>query len=477
MKNVSPSRPKVLGILPLAFINLALFGLVHNWSLIAEYGAVTFVFFLIAILVFFIPSAFVTAELASSFRHEGGVYTWIKEAFGPKAAFTISWLLWIQIIFWMPIPLMWVGYSWSLAFLPQWIINSFFHLMVSIVLLWGMTFFILRGVKWLKNLTVYGLIVGSFFPGILIIVLGFIWLKQGKAANVDFSFQHLSHAMGKFSNWILFPSILVIPLGIEISAFYSPEVTNPKKSFPKAILLSALIFIVFSALGAFAIAMFIPKVETLFFTTSLNAISSLFQSFHLSWFFPFFAILLSLDVLVSAINWLAALPRGLLRVAKQGDLPPGFRLVNARHMPSSIIILQGVLISFIISLYILFPNITTIYWILTSLTVIFHLIIYLFVFAAVIKLRYKKPEIERPFKIPGGHFGLWSISGLGFISCIVTIVLGFILPQRILGFNPINYFFLIGAGIIIICLVPRFIHLFKKPHWNIPDLEEVEEQD
>lgn len=477
MKKLLPSRPKVLGVLPLSFINLAIFGLLHNWSLIAQYGVATFVFFLIVILVFFIPSVCVTAELASSFRHEGGIYTWIQEAFGSKAAFTISWLLWIQIIVWTPIPLMWVGYSLSFAFIPAWLTNSFFHLMVSIILLWGMTFLVLQGVKWLKYLTAYGLLLGSFLPGILIIVLGFLWLAQGKAVTIDFSFTHFTQEMGKLSNWILFPSIFVIPLGIEISAFYSPEVPNPKKTFPRAIALSSLIFIVFSILGSLAIAMFIPKRETLFFETTLNAISTLFHSFHLSWFFPIFAVMICIDVLVSLTNWQAAPPRGLHRVAKQGDLPPSFRHINAHHMPSSIIVFQGVIISFIISLYILFPDITTIYWILVSLTIIFHLIIYLFLFAAVIKLRYKKPEIERPYKIPGGKFGLWSISGLGFLSCAVTLVLGFILPQRILDLDPLNYFLLIGVGIMVICLVPWFIHLFKKPQWNIPDVEGTEEKD
>lgn len=45
----------------------------------------------------------VSAELGSAFSQSGGgVYTWVKEAFGPRWGFTAIWLQWIQNVVWYP---------------------------------------------------------------------------------------------------------------------------------------------------------------------------------------------------------------------------------------------------------------------------------------------------------------------------------------------------------------------------------------
>lgn len=51
-------------------------------------------------VLFFIPQAFMCAELASTYQSDGGLYTWVREAFGTKYAFMVSWLNWTAKIFW-----------------------------------------------------------------------------------------------------------------------------------------------------------------------------------------------------------------------------------------------------------------------------------------------------------------------------------------------------------------------------------------
>ena len=50
----------------------------------AAMGVAWFSWWLITMTVFFIPYGFITAELGAAWPGEGGVYVWVREAFGPK---------------------------------------------------------------------------------------------------------------------------------------------------------------------------------------------------------------------------------------------------------------------------------------------------------------------------------------------------------------------------------------------------------
>ena len=96
-------------------------------------------------------------------------------------------------------------------------------------------------------------------------------------------------------------------------------------------------------------------------------------------------------------------------------------------------------------------------------------------FAAAIKLRYKKPNIARAYKIPFGNVGIWVTAGLGCIAGVFTLLIGFVPPGQLATGSTIFYLgFLIGA-VLIACLAPSVILRFKKPIWKIPLPHEKEE--
>ena len=456
-------------------INIAICGSINNWSIVSGMGLSTIVFFLIAIIIFLLPLSFVSAELTSTWHQEGGLYKWIKDAFGSKTAFIAIWLIFLQNLAWMPLPLMWIGYSWAFIFNVKWLNTPYYHLILSLLLIWTTAFLSLRGAKYLKHLSNYGVTLGTLVPGGILFVLGFVWFCLGKPIEISFSLSHLTTDLTKLSTWVFFPSLFFIFFGIEVSAFHSQEVKDPKRTFPKAIFFSAVIYSFIIFLSAIAIAFIIPIEKIRLFTATTLALSALFKFYHIDKLFPFFTFLIGIGIFTMFANWVSGPIRGLSKVAKQGDLPPAFRQTNKHNMPSTLIITQAVLLSVLATLFILFPNVNAVYWFLLSLTTIWYLIAYLLLFAAAIKLRYKYPHIERPFKIPGGSIGLWSICGLGFFSCLVALFFGFILPQKTLNLSILNYSLMIALGVIVICLIPWFILLFKKPSWNIGIPDEDEE--
>ncbi len=88
--------------------------------------------------------------------------------------------------------------------------------------------------------------------------------------------------------------------------------------------------------------------------------------------------------------------------------------------------------SSILSLVVIFmPTVSGAFWIMSALAAQLYLVMYLLMFAAAIKLRYTQPDVERPYKIPGGKFGMWLVSGIAFISCIFIMIFGFIPTQAV----------------------------------------------
>jgi amino acid transporter len=71
-----------LGVLSLAMINVAAIVSARNLPVMAEYGWSMLALFAISILVFLVPIAMVAAELGTAWCKEGGVFAWVKEAFG-----------------------------------------------------------------------------------------------------------------------------------------------------------------------------------------------------------------------------------------------------------------------------------------------------------------------------------------------------------------------------------------------------------
>ena len=82
--------------------------------MMAKEGLTMWFYIGFATLFFLIPGALVSAELGGMFnKDKGGVYTWVKEAFGAKWGFAAVWLQWIQNVVWYPVVLGFVAATLS----------------------------------------------------------------------------------------------------------------------------------------------------------------------------------------------------------------------------------------------------------------------------------------------------------------------------------------------------------------------------
>ena len=68
----------------------------------AAVGPSSLVIWLIGFLALFVPLAFTVFELSSRYPEEGGLYVWIRRAFGDYAGFLSGWMYWASNLTYFP---------------------------------------------------------------------------------------------------------------------------------------------------------------------------------------------------------------------------------------------------------------------------------------------------------------------------------------------------------------------------------------
>ena len=458
----------VLSVFTLAMINVAAVSSVRNWPTIAEYGFSSLFFFALAAICFFIPVSMVSAELATGWPRLGGVFAWVKEAFGHRIGFLAVWLLWVENVIYYPALLSFIAGTIAYIIDPSLSDHMGYMLALIIGIFWLTTLANLLGMKMSGWISTFGVIAGTFIPGGVIIGLGLFWYLSGHPIQISFTLSSFFPDFSSLKQLVFFAGVLIALGGLEMSAIHARDVKDPQRNYPKAILLSAILILGLYVLGVLAVALVIPQSDINLVAGSLQAFSVFVEAYGLQWMTPLMAGLLALGAFGGLSTWIVGPSRGLLGAAQSGDLPPVFRKVNRHGMPVPLLIVQAIIVTVISLVFLVMPTVSSAYWILNALVAQLYLLMYLLLFAAAIWLRYKRPHVERTYKVPGGIFGMWIVAGLGFLGSLFAFFVGFFPPAQIqMGSSLFYSLFLLGS-IILACLAPSLILLFQKPHWKKP---------
>ena len=243
--------------------------------MMAQEELTMFFYIFFATFLFLIPAALVAAELGSAFADRGGgVYTWVKEAFNRKMGFTAIFLQWIQNVVWYPTVL---GFAAAaIAYMigkPDLSQDGLFVGLFSIGMYWLATWLTFRGTSLISRITSQGFLLGTVLPGVVIIVMAVIWIIGGN----PIAFEHIPTDVSQVANVVaghvhprFFPhmtgmsdiaflaGILLLFAGVEVHAVHVQEMKEPKKQFPAAMFLAALISFGLFTLGSLAVAVVTP---------------------------------------------------------------------------------------------------------------------------------------------------------------------------------------------------------------------------
>jgi len=450
-----------LGIFTLAMLITGAIDSIRNLPATALFGSSLIFFFIFSAIVLLIPAALISAELSSTWTERGGIFYWVKMAFGEKLAFFAVWLQWISNLVWFPTILSFIAGTAAYLIDPALGQNKFFLVGVILTVFWGLTLFNLKGINSSAKFASICAIAGLIFPITLIILLAVIWIFLGKPLQIHFTssniFPNLTHA----ENWISLTAIMTAFLGMELATVHIKDVRDPQTTFPKALLISVILILSTMILGSLAIAIVLPQSEINLVNGVMQAFTNFFAAYHISWIIPIMALMLLLGSLGGVISWVISPAKGLLQAAQYGFMPAFLKKENKYGVASNLLIVQAVLVSIFCMAFLLMPSVNGSYWLLTALSTQLYVLMYVIMFSASIYLRYKYPNQYRPFKIPGGKKGIWVINLLGLSGCFITLFVGFIPPQGLDIGSLLHYEMIFCSGIIAMILPVIFFYIYK----------------
>lgn len=475
MSTDKKSKTFRLSVMTLAVMNITAVVSLRGLATEAIYGLASAFYYLFAAVVFLIPTAMVAAELAAMFANkQGGVFRWVGEAFGAKAGFLAIWLQWIQSTIWYPtvltfgaVSIAFIGFNPTAdAALAS---NRLFTLVVVLAIYWIATFISLRGLDWVGKVSKWGGIIGTIIPAALLILLAVVYLATGGHNNLNMQ-ESFFPDMSNFNNIVLASSIFLFYAGMEMMGIHVMEVDNPKRNYPRAIIIGSLVTVLIFILGTFSLGIIVPAKDISLTQTLLIGFDNYFHYLKMSWMGPIVAIALVFGVLAGVLTWVSGPSKGIFAVGRAGYLPPFFQKTNSRGVQRNILLIQGVIVTILGMLFVVMPSVQSFYQILSQLTVLLYLIMYMLMFAAAITLRYKYPKLERPFRLGAkGNALMWLLGGLGFCGSLLAFVLSFIPPSQIsVGSTGVWYGVLI-VGAIIFVGIPFIIYAMRKPSWRAAD--------
>lgn len=475
------STNKKLGVVSLALINVAAVLSLRNFPSMAVEGWGMIFWYVLFTICFLIPTALVAAELASTWPKAGGIYAWVREAFPGKGSFITIWCSWVNNIVWFPTVVSFIMVTFAYTLLkPALGDNMVFMAAVMLGVMWILTFFNFGRMKHSTTLSTVGTVVGALIPITILVVLTFAWLAQGNVSNMgDLTLSALVPDMN-FSMLTFAASLVLMFAGMEMAGYHARETENPQKDYPIAMFIAALIICVVSILGTWSVGTLVTP-DFLNGSEGLNggvieAFQVVLDSFGVGWMIIPLGLMLAVGIIAQLSTWMLGPAKGLAPAAYAGDLPPMFRKENANGAPVGVLVLQSTISSGFVVLYLVLDALDINgYWVLVAITSLINIIMYLFMFAAFLKLRKTQADKPRPFRLPGGNVGAYLIGGVAMATLVFGFVFGLYPSDPMSDTMTVVYIICVFLAVVCISVLPPFIidRWLKKDSW-MPTPEELQ---
>lgn len=421
-----------------------------------------------AIVMYLIPAALVAAELASGWPGEGGVFEWVKDAFGERWGFTAVWIQWFQMTIGFIGILAFIAAALAYIFSPSLAGSKPFVFVVIIAVWWVATFANFRGLKVYERLTSWFAIIGTFVPFAALVVGATIYLSSGHSPQIPLTPPSLGAMMPNFTsanNLVLLVTFVFFYIGIEMTAAHVNNLKRPSRDYPIAILIVSVVMAVISISGALILAWLVPAKDMLLNAGIMQAFDIIFGS-NSSWIVTIVGLLIVIGAVGEVIAWVLGPVRGLSVTARHGTLPPLLQKTNKIGVPVGLLVAQAILVTFWGVVFLAWPgDLNASFWALFALTTTVYIVMYFLMYLAVIRLRYSQPNTVRKFQIPGGKLGVWLVAGWGFIAMVGVFLIAMLPPSQVAE-DPAVFEIFMVVGTVLVAAVPLVIYKFRRPSWK-----------
>src|SRR5438067_8759799 len=225
----------------------------------AKLGHAHLFFWLLAILLFYIPQAAVVIYLSNRIPLEGGIYQWAKLGFSEFAGFIVAWNLWLLSITVIALGGMFTTTNISYAIGPgaAWLPNSKWCVsLISSALVAGLGWTCVRGLalgKWLHNVGAFAM----FVVYAALIFLPLVGLARGELKTYH-PLQLALPTMSIFYCFNIFSKLSVGALsGFEYVAILAGEARSPARDIGRSVLIASPVIALAFILGTSSVLAFI----------------------------------------------------------------------------------------------------------------------------------------------------------------------------------------------------------------------------
>jgi glutamate:GABA antiporter len=397
----------------------------------AHNGASSISLWVLAAVLFFVPSAMVINELSSRFPSEGGLYVWSKEAFGDFHGFIAGWSYWIYTIFYFP------GLLLASAAMSGYAVGSggaslaqsrAFLLVGSMILLLVAVGFNIIGLnigKWLQNAGG----VSTYLPLLILTGIGAVlWFHHGSVTQFTWSSMKPQWSWDTVNFW---SQIAFAFTGLELVSAMSQEIRDPRKTLPRAVLGAGALITVIYILGTFAVLSMIPAADVDPKSGVFQAITQGSTLLRIGFVGVLAALLVSVGNAGGVGSTVAGISRVPFVVGIDRYLPAAFGKIHPKwKTPYISILVQAVASAAVLLLSQINETTRGAYQSLIDITVIIYFIPFLYMFAAVMKLasRADRAENKQAVLIPGGKVGVYVTAGLAAAITFASIIFSIIPP-------------------------------------------------
>ena len=360
----------------------------------------TLLYLLIIPFFWSVPVSLVSAELTTAMPVEGGFYRWVRAGFGDLWGFLAGWWNWCASFLLGAVYA--VQFSDYLGFyIPQ--LVGWKHYAVSLLIVALITYINVCGIGAVgKFATALELFI--LMPVLVLVVMGFAKWKHNPFGPVVPPHQPLFNVFGvglALGLWLY--------SGYEQCSTVAEEVENPQRSYP------------------LALAIVVPMSVAVYFLPTLASLAALgnWSSWHTRYFSdaaqlvggPWLGSWMTLAAMITNVSLLNATvltsTRMPFAMAEDGYLPTAFTATHHRFGTPWIAIVASGLIYALLAVHSLVQLITIYAWLRVATTILTVLSAW--------QLRRKRPEMPRPFVMPGGRIGL--IAAVGAVVIMSTVAL------------------------------------------------------
>ena len=392
----------------------------------AAIGNSQYFWWIFLIIAFCIPYGMISAELGTTYPSEGGMYDWVKRAFGAKMASRVAWNYWINFPLW--IASLAVAVTDVVAGIFDIELNIFWLLVLQLGYTWLVSILGTKRIgesKWIVN-------IGTFCKILFMVGLGilgiYVFIKTGESANPIESAMDLLPTMDLLG--LSFLSVIIFNfLGFEVVATFVDDMENPKREIPKALIIGGVLMALFYILPATGvnIAMSLEEAEAAGITDSfLILLTRIGINADIT---RAIVIIVGLMFIYTMVANIVSWSFGVNSVAKysadDGGLPKVFSKTNKEGVPYMSSIMNGIVASVIIIIGIILGEVSesasNLFWTFFSLSLVTLLISYIPLFLSFIKLR-KTDKTERVYRVPGGKVMTALMAYVPFVLLVLSVI-------------------------------------------------------